>query len=116
MKQTLEQLKRIVLDLKHYFEKSLPLILIGVALGYAFANHLETQRAEPVEIGFATVEDMSFLVQELKECKDNTLDGSYQMILGKGDIIDLVLMISVIGLAIGISVGLEMLFDWYIRY
>jgi|TARA_R110002124_G_C8728758_1_gene496424 hypothetical protein len=38
------------------------------------------------------------------------------MILGKGDIIDLVLMISVIGLAIGISVGLEMLFDWYIRY
>jgi len=77
MKQTIEQVKRIVLDLKHYFEKSLPLILIGVALGYAFANHLETQRAEPVEIGFATVEDMSFLVQELKECKDNTLDGSY---------------------------------------
>tara|TARA_R110000751_G_scaffold266169_1_gene365217 strand:+ start:387 stop:620 length:234 start_codon:yes stop_codon:yes gene_type:complete len=77
MKQTIEQVKRIVLELKHYFEKSLPLILIGVALGYAFANHLETQRAEPVEIGFATVEDMSFLVQELKECKDNTLDGSY---------------------------------------
>ena len=77
MKQTIEQVKRIVLDLKHYFEKSLPLILIGVALGYAFANHLETQRAEPVDIGFATVEDMSFLVQELKECKDNTLDGSY---------------------------------------
>jgi len=79
MKQTIEQLKRIVLDLKQYFEKSLPLILIGVALGYTFANHLETQRAEPVEIGFATVEDMSFLVQELKECKDNSglLDGSY---------------------------------------
>ena len=77
MKQTIEQLKRIVLDLKHYFEKSLPLILIGVALGYAFANHLETQRAEPVEVGFATVEDMSFLVQQLKECQDNSLDGSY---------------------------------------
>ena len=77
MKQTLEQLKRIVLDLKHYFEKSLPLILIGVALGYAFAQHLEAQT--PKEIGFATVEDMSFLVQELKDCRDNagTLDGSY---------------------------------------
>ena len=77
MKQTIEQVKRIVLELKQYFEKSLPLILIGVALGYAFANHLETQRAEPIEVGFATVEDMSFLVQQLKECQDNSLDGSY---------------------------------------
>ena len=77
MKQTLKQLKQMVLELKQYFEKSLPLILIGVALGYAFANHLETQT--PKEIGFATVEDMSFLVQELKDCRDNagTLDGSY---------------------------------------
>ena len=77
MKQTLKQLKQMVLELKQYFEKSLPLILIGVALGYAFANHLEAQT--PKDIGFATVEDMSFLVQELKECKDNSglLDGSY---------------------------------------
>ena len=77
MKQTLEQLKKIVLDLKQYFEKSLPLILIGVALGYTFAQHLAAQT--PKEIGFATVEDMSFLVQELKDCRDNsgTLDGSY---------------------------------------
>ena len=76
MKQTLEQLKRIVLELKQYFEKSLPLILIGVALGYTFANHLETQTKE---VGFATVEDMSFLVQELKDCRDNSgsLGGSY---------------------------------------
>ena len=76
MKQTLQQVKRIVLDLKQYFEKSLPLILIGVALGYTFANHLETQTKE---VGFATVEDMSFLVQELKDCRDNSnsLDGSY---------------------------------------
>jgi len=76
MKQTLEQLKRIVLELKHYFEKSLPLILIGAALGYAFAQHLETQTKE---VGFATVEDMSFLVQELKDCRDNagSLEGSY---------------------------------------
>ena len=74
MKQTIEQLKRIVLDLKQYFEKSLLLILIGVALGYTFANHLETQTKE---VGFATVEDMSFLVQQLKECQDNSLDGSY---------------------------------------
>ena len=77
MKQTLKQLKQMVLELKQYFEKSLPLILIGVALGYAFAQHLEAQT--PKEIGFATVEDMSFLVQELKDCRDNagTLDGSY---------------------------------------
>jgi len=76
MKQTLEQIKRMVIDLKHYFEKSLPLILIGVALGYAFANHLETQTKQ---VGFATVEDMSFLVQQLKDCRDNSnsLDGSY---------------------------------------
>ena len=64
----------MVIDLKHYFEKSLPLILIGIALGYAFANHLEAQTKE---VGFATVEDMSFLVQELKDCRDNSLDGSY---------------------------------------
>ena len=38
------------------------------------------------------------------------------MQLGKGDIIDLVLIVSVIGMAIGISVGIETLFDWYIRY
>ena len=77
MKQTLEQLKRIVLELKQYFEKSLPLILIGVALGYTFANHLEAQT--PKDIGFVTVEDISFLVQELKDCRDNSgsLDGSY---------------------------------------
>jgi hypothetical protein len=79
MKQTIKQLKQMVLELKQYFEKSLPLILIGVALGYAFANHLETQRAEPVEVGFATVEDMSFLISELEDCRDNSnsLDGSY---------------------------------------
>ena len=70
----MEQLKRIVLDLKYHFEKSLPLILLGVALGYTFANHLETQTKQ---VGFATVEDMSFLVQQLKECQDNSLDGSY---------------------------------------
>ena len=77
MKQTLKQLKQMVLELKQYFEKSLPLILIGAALGYTFAKHLETQRIEPIEVGFATVEDMSFLVQQLKECQDNSLDGSY---------------------------------------
>jgi|TARA_R110000824_G_scaffold43540_1_gene127238 hypothetical protein len=38
------------------------------------------------------------------------------MILGKGDIIDLVLIISVVVMAIGISVGIETLFDWYIKY
>ena len=38
------------------------------------------------------------------------------MILGKGDMIDLLLAIAVIGMAIGISVGIETLFDWYIRY
>jgi len=38
------------------------------------------------------------------------------MILGKGDIIDLVLIISIVAMAIGISVGIETLFDWYIKY
>jgi len=36
--------------------------------------------------------------------------------LGKGDIIDLVLIVSIVALAIGISVGIETLFDWYIKY
>ena len=70
----MEKLKRIVLDLKYYFEKSLPLILIGVALGYTFANHLEEKRVEPVEVGFATVEDMSFLIGELEDCRVNSLE------------------------------------------
>ena len=78
MKQTIEQLKRIVIELKQYFEKSLPLILLGVALGYTFAQHLATQTND---VGFATVEDMSFLVQELKDCRDNSgsldVDGGY---------------------------------------
>ena len=39
-----------------------------------------------------------------------------KMLLGKGDIIDLVLIISVVVMAIGISVGIETLFDWYIKY
>ena len=38
------------------------------------------------------------------------------MQLGKGDIIDLVLIVSIVGLAIGISVGIETLFDWYMKY
>ena len=71
MKQTIEQLKKIVVELKQYLERSLPLILIGAALGYAFAQHLEAQT--PKGIGFATVEDMSFLVQELKECREGSL-------------------------------------------
>ena len=77
MKQTIKQLKELVLDLKYYFEKSLPLILIGVALGYTFANHLEEKRVEPNEVGFATVEDMSFLISELEDCRDNSLEDSY---------------------------------------
>ncbi len=38
------------------------------------------------------------------------------MQLGKGDMIDLLLTIAIVSLAIGISVGIEMLFDWYMRY
>ena len=37
------------------------------------------------------------------------------MLLGKGDMIDLLLAIAIVGLAIGISVGIETMFDWYIR-
>jgi len=36
--------------------------------------------------------------------------------LGKGDTLDLVLTISIISLAITITMGIEMLIDWYIRY
>ena len=36
--------------------------------------------------------------------------------LGKGDTLDLILTISVISLAIAIARGIEMLFDWYIKY
>ena len=78
MKQ-IEQLKGIVLDLKQYLERSLPLILVGAALGYTFAQHLETQRAEPVEVGFATVEDMSFLISELKECREGSLSSGEEI-------------------------------------
>jgi|14BtaG_2_1085337.scaffolds.fasta_scaffold145630_1 hypothetical protein len=35
--------------------------------------------------------------------------------LGKGDMLDLVLTIAILSLAIGISVGLETLFEWYLR-
>ena len=38
------------------------------------------------------------------------------MLLGKGDMIDLLLAIAIVSLAIGISVGIETLFDWYIKY
>jgi len=38
------------------------------------------------------------------------------MLLGKGDTLDLILTISIISLAIAMSMGIEMLFDWYIRY
>ena len=36
--------------------------------------------------------------------------------LGKGDMIDLVLTISIIVMAITITVGIETIFDWYIKY
>jgi len=38
------------------------------------------------------------------------------MITGKGDILDLVLMIAVIATAVCISAGIEKLFEWYITY
>jgi len=38
------------------------------------------------------------------------------MLLGKGDILDLLLTVSIISLAILMAQGIEMLFDWYIRY
>jgi hypothetical protein len=72
MKQTIEQLKKTVVELKQYLERSLPLILIGAVLGYAFAQHLAAQRSNDV-VGFATVEDMSFIISELKECREGSL-------------------------------------------
>ena len=38
------------------------------------------------------------------------------MLLGKGDVIDILLLTAVIVMAIGISVGIETMFDWYMRY
>jgi hypothetical protein len=73
----MKQLKKTAIELKQYFEKSLPLILIGAALGYAFAQHLAAQI--PNDVGFATVEDMSFLISELKECREGSLDGGGQI-------------------------------------
>ena len=73
----MKQLKKTAIELKQYFEKSLPLILIGAALGYAFAQHLAAQI--PNDVGFATVEDMSFLISELQECREGSLDGGGQI-------------------------------------
>ena len=36
--------------------------------------------------------------------------------IGKGDTLDLILTISIISLAITIAMGIEMLFNWYIKY
>jgi hypothetical protein len=69
----MEQLKKTVIELKQYLERSLPLILLGAALGYAFAQHLAAQ--QPDTAGFATVEDMSFIISELKECREGSLSG-----------------------------------------
>ena len=71
----MEQIKKTVIELKQYLERSLPLILLGAALGYAFAQHLEAQ--QPDTVPFATVGDMSFLISELKECRENSLEDSY---------------------------------------
>ena len=38
------------------------------------------------------------------------------MLLGKGDMIDLLLITAIVVMAITISVGIETLFGWYIRY
>jgi len=71
----MEQIKRTVIELRQYLERSLPLILLGAALGYAFAQHLEAQ--QPDTVGFATVEDMSFLIGELEDCRVHSLEDSY---------------------------------------
>jgi len=71
----MEQIKKTVLELKQYLERSLPLILLGAALGYAFAQHLEAK--QPVVVGFATVGDMSFLIGELEDCRAHSLEDSY---------------------------------------
>jgi hypothetical protein len=71
----MEQIKKTVIELKQYLERSLPLILLGAALGYAFAQHLEAQ--QPDTVGFATVEDMSFLIGELEDCRVHSLEDSY---------------------------------------
>ena len=44
------------------------LMLLSVIFGYALANKEETE-CEPCVVGFASMEDMMFLVRELRECK-----------------------------------------------
>ena len=74
----MKQIKKIALELKQYLERSLginfmPLILVWVIIFYAFfAQHLEAQ--QPDIVGFATLDDMSFLVSELRECKEVQLN------------------------------------------
>tara|TARA_R110000824_G_scaffold93271_1_gene225715 strand:- start:449 stop:673 length:225 start_codon:yes stop_codon:yes gene_type:complete len=44
------------------------LLISGVLIGYTFAN----KQHEPCPVGFATVKDMMFLVDELRVCKGYT--------------------------------------------
>ena len=44
------------------------LLISGFLIGYMFAN----KEHEPCPVGFATVEDMMFLVDELRVCKGYT--------------------------------------------
>jgi len=37
----------------------------------------QIKRIEPNEVGFATVEDMSFLISELEDCRLHSLEDSY---------------------------------------
>ena len=41
------------------------LLLIGASAGYALAN----KECDPCMVGFASLEDMMFLVAELRQCK-----------------------------------------------
>ena len=67
MKQKIknELLAYAVIDIVKKAFKVILLMSAGAAIGYAFAN----KECEQCPVGFATVEDMMFLVAELRVCK-----------------------------------------------
>jgi len=67
MKQKIknELLAYAVIDIVKKAFKVILLMTAGVVIGYAFAN----KECEQCPVGFATAEDMIFLVAELRECK-----------------------------------------------
>ena len=70
MKQKIknELLVLTTLDVLKKVSMAALLLISGALIGYTFAN----KQHEPCPVGFATVEDMMFLVYELRVCRGYT--------------------------------------------